>query len=308
MEDSGHPFLDTSQAKNKIWLLSVPKYLGELWKAPECRNQIVGQLSLGQITKPNGAKDMKVTYILDEKLSNSPPDAKKAKLDSKLQKPAARSGKGIVSGLKVSSYTEPTVGGRTPIQSKRGAGPAGLTPLGKGSASDNKLPREHEFTFHGASDQKLIIISKTKHLEHTEVRKIEGQVAKRAQLKPPRNKIYDQFKSKRIQITNTPKMVVQKVTLREARTAQKHKDQQVMENERNQTGSATRTAPRMEEGKLMEVVLDLFQKHEYYHINDLIKITLQPQKALREVLDQIGQQNKNPDHKHKWELKDDYKY
>merc|ERR1712071_38416 len=165
MEDSGHPFLDTTQAKNKIWLLSVPKYLGELWKQPECRNQVVGQL-----VKPNGTKDMKVTYILDEKLANSPPDAKKAKLESKIQKPAAgsRSGKGIVSGLKVSSFTQPTVGGRTPINLKRGVGgggPAGLTPLGKGSDMDNKLPREHEFTFQEPNDQKLVIISKTKHLE-----------------------------------------------------------------------------------------------------------------------------------------------
>ena len=197
MEDSGHPFLDTSQAKNKIWLLSVPKYLGELWKQPECRNKVVGQLKLQSIVKPNGAKDMKVTYILDEKLSNSPPDAKKSKLDSKTQKPAAgsRSGKGIVSGLKVSSFTEPTVGGRTPINLKRGAagGPAGLTPLGKSSAMDNKLPREHEFTFQEPNDQKLAIISKTKHLEHTEVRKLEGQVGRRAQLKPPRNKVYGSF-------------------------------------------------------------------------------------------------------------------
>merc|ERR1712156_337054 len=77
MEDAGHPFLETKQGQQKIWLLSVPKYLGELWLKPESINrQQVGQIKLEQV-QILGKRDLKVTYILDENLSVAPPDPKK---------------------------------------------------------------------------------------------------------------------------------------------------------------------------------------------------------------------------------------
>merc|ERR1711972_804368 len=135
---------------------------------------------------------MKVAYVLDENLARE--EAKKMRLEqngnqnSQMQNLNPRGQGGM---------------GRP--------GPAG--PPAKVLTSS--LPREHEFTFQPPNKQQLLaIISKTNDLEHTEVRRLEGTVAKRAQLKPPRNKIYDKFKSARIQKTNTPKMSLKQTTIR----------------------------------------------------------------------------------------------
>ena len=102
-------------------------------------------------------------------------------------------------------------------------------------------------------------------------------------------------------------MSLKQTTIREANAAQKQKTQQIMENERNPTANKIR-GPRMEHEKLMEVILDLFSKHDYYHINDLTNITCQPQKAVRDVLMEIAVQSTELEFKHKWKLKSDYKY
>jgi len=278
MEDAGHPLLDTEKSQQKIWLLSVPNYLGELWSKPEYRNKLVGQIKLEKVQKL-GKIDNKVTYILDENLSVSleaPPDAKKPRIQ-----PA---------------------GGFSSLNMMKKAGA-----LSKNQPAITKIPREHEFTFQAANNQQLLgVISKTKNLEHTEVRKLEGYVANRAQLKPPRNSIYNKFKAQRTVKTNTPKMVVQTITTREATNARKDYGKEMEYSRASKEDRDLGKVQRLPKEELMEKVLDLFGKHSYYHINDLTKITCHTQKAVKEVLDEIGVQIKEGDHKYKWKLNSDY--
>merc|ERR1711879_200747 len=270
MEDSGHPILDiqNAQSGSKIWLLSVPKYLGEQWLRPECRNKIVGKLTL----ESSPGQKMKVTYTLAEQLANSPPDSKKMRMtESRVQPGRTMQPSGVL------KHKEP-----------------------------NQIPRDHEFKFNPANNSQLLgIISKTKNLEHTELRKLEGVVVQRAQLKPPRSEVYDKFKSDRIRVTNAPKQMLKTCTIREAKNAQRNQTE-VMDNERHV--AKQRQMPRMEQEELRERIFGLYQTHDWYQIHDFVKITQQPQKAIREVLVEIAQQGKTPETRHKWELRADFKH
>ncbi|KAK0089763.1 hypothetical protein PV326_004371 [Microctonus aethiopoides] len=70
------------------------------------------------------------------------------------------------------------------------------------------------------------------------------------------------------------------------------------------------------EGKKMrddkDAVLDMlfaaFEKHQYYNIRDLVKITRQPIVYLKEILNEVCNYNlKNP-HRNMWELKPEYRH
>ncbi|KAJ8670841.1 hypothetical protein QAD02_002100 [Eretmocerus hayati] len=73
---------------------------------------------------------------------------------------------------------------------------------------------------------------------------------------------------------------------------------------------------RKAEGKKIrddkDVVLDMlfaaFEKHQYYNIKDLVKITRQPVVYLKEILNEVCNYNlKNP-HRNMWELKPEYRH
>ena len=58
----------------------------------------------------------------------------------------------------------------------------------------------------------------------------------------------------------------------------------------------------------MEILFSAFEKHQYYNIRDLVKITNQPIVYLKEILKDVCSYNlKNP-HKNMWELKPEYRH
>jgi len=50
-----------------------------------------------------------------------------------------------------------------------------------------------------------------------------------------------------------------------------------------------------------------FEKHQYYNIKDLVKITKQPVTYLKEILKEICVYNMKNPHKNTWELKPEYR-
>ncbi|RXG70116.1 General transcription factor IIF subunit 2 [Armadillidium vulgare] len=60
--------------------------------------------------------------------------------------------------------------------------------------------------------------------------------------------------------------------------------------------------------KVQEMLFAAFEKHQYYNIKDLEKITAQPITYLKEILKEMCDYNlKNP-HKNMWELKPEYRH
>lgn len=59
---------------------------------------------------------------------------------------------------------------------------------------------------------------------------------------------------------------------------------------------------------MLEILFSAFEKHQYYNIKDLVKITKQPVTYLKEILKDVCNYNiKNP-HKNMWELKPEYRH
>ena len=51
-----------------------------------------------------------------------------------------------------------------------------------------------------------------------------------------------------------------------------------------------------------------FEKHQYYNIKDLVKITKQPIGYLKEILKEVCDYNMKNPHKNMWELKKEYRH
>lgn len=65
---------------------------------------------------------------------------------------------------------------------------------------------------------------------------------------------------------------------------------------------------RDDKDAVLEMLFAAFEKHQYYNIKDLVKITRQPITYLKEILKDVCNYNyKNP-HKNMWELKQEYRH
>ena len=59
---------------------------------------------------------------------------------------------------------------------------------------------------------------------------------------------------------------------------------------------------------VQEKLFAAFEKHQYYNIKDLVKITRQPVPYLKEILNELCKYNAREPHKHTWELKPEYRH
>lgn len=56
------------------------------------------------------------------------------------------------------------------------------------------------------------------------------------------------------------------------------------------------------------MLFNAFEKHQYYNIKDLVKITKQPVTYLKEILKEVCDYNMKNPHKNMWELKREYRH
>lgn len=56
------------------------------------------------------------------------------------------------------------------------------------------------------------------------------------------------------------------------------------------------------------MLFNAFEKHQYYNIKDLVKITNQPISYLKEILKEVCEYNMKNPHKNTWELKKEYRH
>ncbi|XP_045623298.2 general transcription factor IIF subunit 2-like [Procambarus clarkii] len=65
---------------------------------------------------------------------------------------------------------------------------------------------------------------------------------------------------------------------------------------------------RDDKDKVMELLFAAFEKHQYYNIKDLHKITRQPITYLKDILKDLCNYNVKYPHKNMWELKPEYRH
>ncbi|XP_028402996.1 general transcription factor IIF subunit 2-like [Dendronephthya gigantea] len=83
-----------------------------------------------------------------------------------------------------------------------------------------------------------------------------------------------------------------------------HKQDEEHEKKKKQDGKRARA----DKDYVLDLLFKAFERHQYYFLKDLIKITQQPVEHLKEILKSICIYNTKNPHKNMWELKPEYRH
>lgn len=174
------------------------------------------------------------------------------------------------------------------------------------------VPIEHTLNVSSLNNQSLIVLNEDRPslLEQVDdkptILSIEGKVVQRAECKPC---ITDpDYKSIKKQITfnaGRPKNQVQSIEKAENKfkPVSRHVEHQPTDRTKRDNKSV-----RMDKNALTDILFQAFEKHQYYKLTDLARVTSQPPSYLKEILQEIAAYNTMPPHKYTWELKPEYRH
>ncbi|ELU10906.1 hypothetical protein CAPTEDRAFT_544 [Capitella teleta] len=179
-------------------------------------------------------------------------------------------------------------------------------------AEKNKVPKDHKFVLGSLGRQSLSVLSTvpsdkepTDPSSSNEELSLEGKVIQRAECKPVADSNYMALKRSSFETSNNPARQV--VHLDKAVLNYKPKSiHSAMVEMDNKPKDQKRM--RMDKDRVMEMLFSAFEKHQYYNLKDLVKITDQPVVFLKEILREIGNYNMKAPHKNMWELKSEFRH
>ncbi|KAF2356387.1 Transcription initiation factor IIF beta subunit [Trinorchestia longiramus] len=186
--------------------------------------------------------------------------------------------------------------------------------------SADQLPREHKFLTHDIK-QSLGVFSLPRSATEgsqnadgasAEVTggqynvSLEGQVIQKFECQPVMDDNYLKLKLETKRAAATPAR--QAIAIDRPANVYKpisyHAHKVAQEKQKESEGKKARE----DKDKVLEILFAAFEKHQYYNIKDLQKITRQPITYLKEILKEVCDYNiKNP-HKNTWELKREYRH
>uniref|UniRef100_A0A914DT90 General transcription factor IIF subunit 2 n=1 Tax=Acrobeloides nanus TaxID=290746 RepID=A0A914DT90_9BILA len=263
--------VDCNNSRRGVWLVKVPKYLSEIWE-----NNPGGDV--GKVVSTGG----NINFVSS-----------------------------------IASTSESIFNGNTGLTSQASSSklappPSEILPIGRKKTGATEMPKVHEFRMTDVQSQTLAILSEDKsHLhEDATVRSgnlsIEGRVVKRAECRPNKDDPnYMGMKVNQIQRVSQPKHHVKQIdkavvkfkpTAIHAETLSKVKAKK----------EGIKTV-RLDRDVLREAIFHAFEKHQYYRLMDLQKLTNQPANYVKEILMEIANYNTMPPHKSMWELKPEYR-
>ncbi|XP_016908541.1 general transcription factor IIF subunit 2 isoform X1 [Apis cerana] len=262
--------LDLSNAGRGVWLVKVPKYIANKWeKAPG--NIEVGKL---KITKNPGQKAEVSLRLSEAVLALKEPGEEEIPKQHRLD---------------VTTVTKQMLGVFSHVTRK----------------SLQKI-FEHKIFIVLTNSSFLASSSSDSIVPETEKLYMEGRIVQKLECRPYADNCYMKLKLQSIKRASVPQRQVQQLD----RVVQNFKP--VSDHKHNIEYAEKKKA----EGKKMrddkDAVLDMlfaaFEKHQYYNIRDLVKITRQPIVYLKEILNEVCNYNlKNP-HRNMWELKPEYRH
>ena len=135
---------------------------------------------------------------------------------------------------------------------------------------------------------------------------LEGKVAQRAECRPIEGKTYDTMETAAIRSAIKPKSVSKmlKNPVNTYKPVSNHASNIAYDKRKQTEGKKSRD----DKDHVIEILMSLFEKHQYYKINDLVKYTKQPVTYLKEVLKDVCNYNMKNPHKNMWELKPEYRH
>jgi transcription initiation factor TFIIF subunit beta len=172
---------------------------------------------------------------------------------------------------------------------------------------EGEIPKEHELIVSSLANQTLGVFS-TEYNEELGTTKvgIEGRIQQRLDCRPVADLNYMQHKLEEIKKVSQParQMIQLDRVVQNYKPVADHKNNIEYEERKKTEGKKSRD----DKDRVLEMLFAAFEKHQFYNLKDLVRVTNQPVGYLKEVLKEVCNYCvKNP-HKNMWELKPEYRH
>ncbi|XP_076097115.1 general transcription factor IIF subunit 2-like isoform X2 [Mytilus galloprovincialis] len=184
------------------------------------------------------------------------------------------------------------------------------------SGDTTQSPKDHKMVLTGLGNQNLVVFSETPPMitadsgakpDHlVDKLGIEGKVIQRAECRPIADNNYLKLKRLQVEAQNKPKREV--IQISEVVNAYKPISDHKFNIEHNQKLKNEGKRLRDSKDVVMEKLFAAFEKHQYYNVKDLVRVTNQPITYLKEILKEICVYNMKAPHRNMWELKPEYRH
>jgi len=176
---------------------------------------------------------------------------------------------------------------------------------------ENDIPRDHELLAGPVVNQTLAAFDHIPGrnddlIQEQDKVAVLGKINQKLECRPPSDLSYMALKKEEIRRASQPQRSVQQLdrVVQNYKPVSDHKNNIEYEERKKAEGKKARD----DKDKVLEMLFAAFEKHQYYNVKDLVKITNQPIGYLKEVLKEVCNYcMKNP-HKNMWELKPEYRH
>ena len=136
---------------------------------------------------------------------------------------------------------------------------------------------------------------------------MEGKVVQRAECCPISNALYSDIKKDALTKAGEPKRMLKQLD-KHVTTSFKPVSIHASSLANERAKKAEGKKMRDDKEKVQEIIFELFEKHQYYNIKDLMQETRQPIAYLKEILKDICNYCVKPPHRYMYELKPEYRH
>ncbi|XP_027201486.1 general transcription factor IIF subunit 2-like [Dermatophagoides pteronyssinus] len=279
--------LDCQNAARGVWLVKVPKYISQRWAKQKPMTEI-GRLN---ITRNTSGK-MEVLFNLSEQVIRTDPNEDSVPSSSSSIKTSTnKSSSSTTTTTSVPTTTITTVSTSSSLSTKTDK------PI-----TTTSIPAEHKFAVSNINHQTLAIFSQDENSKLA----LEGQVVQKGECRPIGDAHYMNLKKETIRRASQPTKIVQKLD----RAINNFKPINVHRSELNEDQRKKNEGKKMRDDKeiVQNTLFAAFEKHQYYNIKDLERLTKQPVPYLKEILKEICNYNAKNPHKNMWELKPQFRH
>ncbi|XP_018323445.1 general transcription factor IIF subunit 2-like [Agrilus planipennis] len=177
---------------------------------------------------------------------------------------------------------------------------------------EENIPKDHRLDVSTVTQQTLGVFS---HMTPTNTDAVvpeseklfmEGRIVQKLECRPYADNCYMKLKLDSIRKASVPTRKVKQLDkiVQNYKPVSDHKHNIEYQERKKAEGKKARD----DKDAVLEMLFAAFEKHQYYNIKDLVKITKQPITYLKEILKEVCNYNlKNP-HKNMWELKPEYRH
>ncbi|XP_019870539.1 general transcription factor IIF subunit 2 [Aethina tumida] len=184
--------------------------------------------------------------------------------------------------------------------------------LNLSEAGQEVIPKDHRLDVSTVTQQTLGVFSHVvptnsdSVIPESEKLHMEGKIVQKLECRPYADNTYMKLKKESIRLASLPTRKVKPLDriVQTFKPVSDHKNNIEYIEKKKAEGKKARD----DKDAVLEMLFAAFEKHQYYNIKDLVKITKQPITYLKEILKEVCNYNlKNP-HKNMWELKPEYRH